>query len=111
MPVVVRGIVPKRTEGEGVLVDVLRLVDQRFHEITRADVVEKVAEEVAAEWVVAKVLDHASAVRVGARVEQFFRRGTGKARQQHLADGVVPERIDVGLVGQHGIRRGGPCHT
>jgi hypothetical protein len=41
MAAVVRGIVTERTERERVLVDVLRVTDQRVDEIAGADIVQE----------------------------------------------------------------------
>ena len=64
---VVGGVVRERAERERVLVDVARLADHRLDEVAGADVVQQVAEEMAAERVVAEILNHRSAVGVGAR--------------------------------------------
>ena len=103
---VVGGVMRERAEREGVLVDVVRLANQRLHEIAGADVVHQVAEEVAAERVVAKILNHRAAVGVGARLASSFARRARKAAREQRPKAGVPQRIDVGFVRQHGVRPG-----
>ena len=79
----VGGIVREAAEGEGVLVEVLRLADQADDEIARADVVHEVAEQLAAERVVAHVLDDRPGIGVGVRLEESVGRGVpGKRRSR-----------------------------
>ena len=75
-------VVAEGTEGEGVLVHVAGVAEKGLDEVAGADVVQQVAEEVAAERVVAEVLDDAAAVGVRPGLEELFRRGAGKPRQQ-----------------------------
>ena len=86
-------------------------INQRLDEIAGAYVMQQVAEEMASERIVAKILDDAAAIGVRSRIEELLGRDTRKARDQHLADRAVPERVDVGLVGQHGICRSRAGHT
>src|SRR5271157_1274924 len=62
---IVSRVVRQRAQGEGVLVEILSLPDHRFDEVGATNIVEKVAEEGAAERVIAHVLDDATSVSVG----------------------------------------------
>ena len=87
---VVGGVVRQRAEREGVLVDVVRFAQQRFHEVAGADVVHQVAEKVVPERIVAKVLNHRSAVRVRARPKNLVGRGPRKAPDKERTKSGVP---------------------
>ena len=54
-------------EREGVFVQVVGFAQQVLHEVARADVVNQVAEELAAERIVAHVLQDASGIGIGMR--------------------------------------------
>src|SRR5205814_10047580 len=78
----VRGIVRKRAQGEGVLVQVGRVANECFDKIAAANVVDKIAEIFAAERIVAHVLKHATAIRKGVSFAEVFFGGVGKAPEQ-----------------------------
>ena len=108
---VVGGVVRERAERERILVDVLRVAEEHFHEVAAADVVQQVAEQTAAERIVADVLNHRATVRERARVEQLLSRRRRETTDEERPDPRVPQRVDVRFVGQHGIRsRGSRCH-
>ena len=110
MAFVVSRIMTERPQGKGVLVNVLSVGDQRRDEIAGAHVVQQVAEEGAAERIVAKILDDASAVGVAAGVEQLLRACPGETSQHHGRDRPVPQGIDVRFVGQDGVGGHRPRH-
>jgi hypothetical protein len=103
MPVIVCGVVPQRTQGESVLVDIPRVTNQRRDEIAGAHVMQQVAEELAAEGVVAEILNHAADVGEAASLLNLLGARVRKAGQQHGRNCAVPQRIDVRFMGQHGI--------
>ena len=106
MTAVICGVVSECADGEGILVDVAGVVNQRHHEVAGPDVVQEVAEELAAERVVAEILDDASAVRVRPGLGQFLDGRRGKPREQQRLNRGIPQRVDVGFVRQHGVGRG-----
>ena len=64
MTFVIGRIMGQRSQGEGVFVDVLRITEQSFNEISAANVVNQVAEELAAKRIVAHVLNDGAAIGV-----------------------------------------------
>src|SRR5580765_2750092 len=110
MTAVVGRVVTECAEGEGVLVDVVRVTDQRGDEVAGANVVQQITEEMTAERIVAKVLNHASAVGVGASPQQVVRRRLWKARLQQGLDRGIPDRIDIRFVGEYRITLCAPRH-
>src|ERR1700716_3224555 len=79
MPGVVRGIVTESAQRKRVLLEVARIADQRVDEIAGANVVQKIAEETAAERIVTEVLNDAPTVDVGTRFQQLLGRRLRKA--------------------------------
>ena len=67
---VIRSVVTERPQRERVLVHVGCVTQQRLDEVSRFHVVQKVGEEVAAERVIAEILDDRSAVGVSPRGKQ-----------------------------------------
>jgi hypothetical protein len=103
----IRHVVLQRAECKGVLVKRLGVANERDNEIAAADVVRQIAEETAAEGLIAHVLDDASAVGEGVRFNQLLRRGRGKTLQQGLLERVFPNGVDNGLVREDGVTTGG----
>ena len=99
----VRRVMRQRAQRECVLVDILRLTYQVRHEIPAARVVDQVAEKPASEGVIPHVLDDAASIGIGAGAQELVRRSLRKALYQQRPDGIVPGRIDDGLVRQHGV--------
>src|SRR5664279_6540108 len=91
MSVDVGNVVGERSQRESVLIEVLRIVEHRQNEVTGADIVCEIAEDVIAEGIVANVLDDAAAVGIGMGFYQVLRRGIGESRQQQWLDLLVPE--------------------
>jgi hypothetical protein len=102
--------VAQRADREGVVVDVGGVAEHPLDEVAALDVVHQVGEEMAPEGVVAEILHDGSAVGVSARVEQRLRRRTGILREQQRPDLRLPQRVDVRLVREDGIRLGGRRH-
>src|SRR5947207_14925007 len=98
MPVVIRRVVSQRSECKRELVYVLRIVQQRDHEITAARVVDQVAEELAPERVVAHILNNGAPISIGMRFNQLVRSSIGEMLQQERLQLVLPRRIDDGFV-------------
>src|SRR5579862_2018464 len=101
----IANVVRQGADGEGVFVDVLSVAEQVGDEISGADVVGEVAEELFAEGVIAHVLDRRAAVGVGVRLAQLRLGGIGKAGEQQRTNAVVPCEIDQFFVGEDGIAR------
>src|ERR1700693_4433192 len=101
MALVVRCIVCQCTQRKSVFIQVSRIAKQGLNEIAGPDVVDQVAEQMAAERVVAQILNHRTTVRVGMRFLQLFRRGIREPLQKERLDRDVPCRVDNGFVRQH----------
>ena len=97
------GVVGQRAQREGEFVQRMRFADQVQDKISGAHVMHQVAEELAAERVVAHVLDDAARVGVGVRLQQIFGSGLGIALQQEGPDVAIPGGIDDRLVGENRI--------
>jgi hypothetical protein len=82
MAIIIGGIVRQRAQSESVLVNVLGVGDQVDHKIAAADVMRQIAEELAAERVVAQILNDASSVGECVRLQQFVRGGGRKSLKQ-----------------------------
>ena len=67
---------------------------------------QQVGEDRFAKRIVAQILDHAAAVRVGVRLLQLDRGQPGKAVQQQRLDRIVPGEIDDLLVRQNRVGGG-----
>src|SRR4029079_8076454 len=85
-------------QRERQLVRVVRVANHRFDEIARPCVVQQVAEELVSEWVVAKVLNHGSAVRVRVRFDETVGGQTWVTPQEQRTNRAVPRRVDNRLV-------------
>src|SRR6185312_4920231 len=105
MPAVIGSIVGESAERESIFVKVRGVPQERFHEVATAHVVEKIAEELIAERIVAHVLQNASAVGVGVGLLQVLFRGVREALEQQGLNVVVPHQVHDLLVGQHRIAR------
>src|SRR6266853_1488292 len=100
---VIRGVVRKRAEGERVLNDVFGVPQQRKDEIAAADVMREVAEEGAAIWVVAHILNDRAAVSVGLRPAEIL---FGRLREflpEERLDMRLPSSIDDGFVRENSV--------
>ena len=103
MSVDVGYVMRQRAEGEGVLVEVLRVVNHRLHEGAGADIMSEIAEDLVAERVVPDILNDATAVSVRVGLQQVLRRGVGETREQQRLDLLVPHQIDDLFVSQDRI--------
>ena len=61
----VSGVVRECPQGERVLIDVAAFEQQFLNKVSAADIVHQVAEFFAAERIVAEILDHSAAIRIG----------------------------------------------
>ena len=75
-------VVRQRPERERQFVDVARITNEGFDEVAGSDVVHEVTEELVAERVVAKVLDHRAAIRERPGTKEIVGGRTGEAAQQ-----------------------------
>ncbi len=66
-------------ERERIFIDILGIAKQRHDKIPGPHVMNQIAEKLAAKWVVAHVLNGASAISIGVRGFQFVRSGIGKS--------------------------------
>src|ERR1700693_5719039 len=108
MAVVIRSIVRERSQGERILVQVCRIVNQVDDKVAAPNVMQQIAEKLAAERTIAHVLNDASAISIGVRLFQVGRCGFGEAAQKQTLDGGVPNRVDNRFMSENGIgRRGG----
>ena len=96
-------IMSQRPESESVFVQVLRVRYLVQNEIAAPDVMHKVAEEMAAEGIVADVLYEAAAVGVGVSFAEVGVSRAGVAGQQYRTNLVVPEHVDDLLMGEDGV--------
>src|SRR5712691_9256041 len=103
MAVHIRAIVRYRAERECVFLKVSRLIQQGLQKIGAPHVMQQIAEEVAAKWIVAQVLNNAPAVSVTVGFPELLLAGFGKALNQYWLDRVGPKRIDDGLMSQHRV--------
>src|SRR5260370_39384471 len=76
---VIGGVMRQRTQCKGVFIQILRVPNQRNHEVAASSVVKQVAEELASKRIVSHVLQDGAAVSVGAGVSELFFRGIRKA--------------------------------
>ena len=74
MAIIVGGVMRQRAQRECILVQILRLANQVENEVAAADVVRQIAVELAAERIIAQILNDASAVGVSMRLGQLIRR-------------------------------------
>src|SRR5581483_1572738 len=95
---IVRGIVRKRTQGEGILVEIPGVPQEGNDEITAADIVRQVAEKMAAIRVVTHVLNDGAAVRISLRRTQLLGCCAWKALKQRGLKIGFPCGIDDRLV-------------
>ncbi len=103
MALVVGGVVGHRANSKGVLVNVLRIAQQAFNEVTASDVVCQVAEELAAVGIVAHVLDDRPTVRVGMGSAKLVSSGVRKPFLKERLDMRNPDRVNDCLVRKHGV--------
>ncbi len=90
----VGGVVGECAEGEGEFVDVLCLVEHVADEVSAADVVCEVGEELVAEGVVADVLNETATVSVSVGLDDVVIGRVGVTGDEHGADLFFPKKID-----------------
>ena len=107
--VIVGGIVGQGAECESVVIEIVRfagVAEKRADKISAADVMDDVAEFVAAVRVVAEILDDGAAVGVTVGGAEFVVSGVGETRKEQRTDAVFPSGIDNGFVGEDGVSVG-----
>jgi len=100
----VADVVGERADGEGELVGCFRVVEKGEDEVSGADVVGEVGEELVAEGVVAEVLNGAATVGVGVGFEELRLGEGGIVLKQDGADGGFPGEVDSALHGSEWSR-------
>src|SRR3982074_3368437 len=103
MTAVIGSIVRERAQSESALVEVGGVLEQRFHKIAAAHVVDEIAKKPVAKGIVAHVLQNTSAVGVGMCFLQVLFRGAREALLQKRLNLVLPLQVDDLLVGQYRI--------
>ena len=106
MAIIVSRVMRQRAQRECIFVEVLRISNQVQNEVAAPDVVRQIAVKLAAERIIAQILNDASAVGISVGLDQLIRGGGGKSFQEQGLDGTVPSGIDDGFVREDGIRRG-----
>ena len=100
----IRRIVRQRAQGEGILVDILAFEQQLANKVSAADVMHQVAEFLAAERVVAEILDDGATIGVGMRLPDLVFRQPRISLEQKGPNLIGPEQVYDFLVRQHGVR-------
>src|SRR5580698_3269848 len=100
---VISRIVRESAERKGVLVDILAFAQHFADEISAAYVVNKIAEILTAEWIVAKILNHCAAIRIGMRFLDLRFCESRVTLEQQRADFIDPEQIDNFFMSQDRI--------
>ena len=99
-------VVGERANGEGDVVGAFGVTEEGADEVAGADVVKEVGEDGLAEGIVAKVLNDASSIGVGAGVAELGGGEIGVALEQEGLDGVGPGKVDKLLVSEDGVAIG-----
>ncbi len=99
----IRGIVRQRTQGEGVLIGVLAVLQHLEDEVSTADVVHQIAKFHASKRVVAQILDYGAAIGVGVGFLDLLFRQPRVFLEQEGANLIDPEQIDNFLVRENGV--------
>src|SRR5208337_2112220 len=79
------------------------LEQQLANEVPTTNVMRQIAELLAAEWVVAEVLDDGAAVGIGMRLRNLVFRQRRKSLEQQRPDLIFPEQVDNFFMRQDGI--------
>jgi hypothetical protein len=101
--VVIRRVMRQRAQGERILVQILGVANQVRDEVAAPHVMRQVAVELAAERIIAQILNDAASVGICVRRYRIIRAGGREPFQQKRPDRAIPNRIDNGLVRQHRI--------
>ena len=99
----VGGVVCQRAVCEGQLVRVPTLSDEATDKVSRPDVVNQIAEELASKRVVPEVLNDAAAVGVAVGDVELFRSECRVLRQQERLKRILPSQIDDRFVGKESV--------
>src|SRR5271166_61387 len=87
-------VVGKGTECKRIFVQIVRFGDKRENEIAAPNIVREITKELAAERIVAHVLNDGASIGIGMGLLQFLRSRAGKALQQQRLDPIIPCCID-----------------
>jgi hypothetical protein len=104
--VIIRAVVSERSEGESVFIEIFGVSEQRFDEVGASNVVNQVAEEMAAVRVITEILNDCSAVGIAVGLPKLIMRCPGKALKQEWTDSGLPGRVNDRFVSQHRVRPG-----
>jgi hypothetical protein len=99
----IANVVREGADGEGELVGGFGVVEQGENEISGADVVGEVGEELVAEGIVAEVLNGAAPVGVTMGLLKLGFGEGGEVLEEDGADGLLPGEVDELLVGLDGV--------
>ena len=91
------------SEREGELIDIPRLAHECGHKIAAADIMGQLAEKLAAERIIAEILDNRATIGVGMRFNQLVRRGIREAFEKEGLKILIPGRINDRFMSQDGV--------
>lgn len=100
---IVRRIVGKSAQREGVLVDILAFVQPLANEVSAPDVMHQVAKFRAAEGVVTEILDDGASIGIGMRLLELLFRHSGISLEQKRGNLILPEQVNNFLVRENGV--------
>src|SRR5271166_861736 len=87
-------VVGKGTECKRIFVQIVRFGDKRENEIAAPNIVREITKELAAERIVAHVLNDGASIGISMGPLQFLWSRAGKTLQQQRLDPIIPCRID-----------------
>src|ERR1700739_3806360 len=96
-------VVGKGTEGKRIFVQIMRLGDECENEIATPNIVREITKELAAEGIVAHVLNDGASIGIGVGLLQLLRSGAGKALQQQRLYTIGPGCIDDRFMREDGV--------
>src|ERR1051326_1892751 len=105
MPLTVSRVMSHGAKSKRVFIAVFRFLEKVENEIAASNVVHQVAEELAAERVVAHVLNDASTVGIGMRLYQISGRGARESTQKQRLQTGVPRGINNRFMTEDGVGR------
>ena len=82
MPCSIRGVVGESTQRKCISVQIVGLGDKRENEIAAPNVVREITKELAAERILAHVLNNGASIGVGMGLEQLLRSRVGESAQE-----------------------------
>jgi hypothetical protein len=103
MTIGIRFVMRQCAQSESIFIDVSRIVKQGHYEIAAPYIVDQIAEILAAERVVAEILDDTTAVGVGMGFGELFFGEFRKSLEEKWTKRVLPEKIDDFFMSEDGI--------